>query len=503
MPQRVFSTNTAAALKVEESLRKLRQSLGLESNGSYPKEALREAEKISEGLGWERVGPLKDRRDIPFVTLDPAQSLDLDQAMHIEREGQGYLVRYAISAVGRMIETNSALDRETQQRGQTIYGPDGSVPLHPELLSHDVASLLPGQDRPAYLWYHHLDESGELQETWVELARVRSVAKLSYDQVDKALDGDIPLPNEVPHDFLALLREVGTKRIECETRRGGISVNLPEQVVEHSDKGYRLAFRRLTRAESWNAQISLLTGMAAARLMTHENIGILRTMPAFEQRDLDRIRSVARMLGLAWPKEMGYPEFVRSINTDSPEGSAFLTEAMGMFRAAGYTSLPLSEGASEGKHTVDNLEHAALAAPYAHVTAPLRRLVDKYGLEVCLAICEQRPVEQWVHEGMKNSAEIMRESSKKARKFQRDALSIIEALVLEGREGETFEAVVTDVFLRRRSNKESDGTVIISDPAVEGNVNGDRLRRGARVKVQLTLANPDTGEVKFQLVSTQ
>ena len=179
MPQRLIKTNVAGSRAVAGALAALREKLGIAAG--FPAEAAADAERAA--ARWKDDPDFRarfvDRCDIPFVTVDPAGSLDLDQAFFIEREGDGYLLRYAVSAVGTFIEPGGPLDGETHRRGQTFYGPDGSIPLHPEVLSHGAASLLPGEERPAYLWYHHLDAAGELTWTWVELAAVRSVAQLN------------------------------------------------------------------------------------------------------------------------------------------------------------------------------------------------------------------------------------------------------------------------------------------------------------------------------------
>lgn len=309
-----MTTNTAGSETVSAVLRALRERLEIAED--FPDDVLDEAAASAEA-GLADMA-LADRREYPFVTIDPPDSMDLDQAVHIEREGEGYLVRYAISAVGLFIRPGGALERETHRRTQTVYGPDGSIPLHPHALSHGAASLLPNEDRPAYLWYLHLNPDGELRHKWVELALVRSVAKLSYEQVQDAVDGRTALDSGVPGDFPELLRRVGSLRVEREIARGGVSLALPEQVVEKGDGGYRLAFRALTDVEKWNAQISLVTGMAAADIMSRAAVGVLRTMPPAMPRDVDRLRSVARALRLDWPDDVDYREFVRSVGGDTP-----------------------------------------------------------------------------------------------------------------------------------------------------------------------------------------
>lgn len=292
MAQRIVRVDVAQPEEVLTAMKELREKMGIETD--YPDDAV--ADIVDVDFSY-----LPDRRDIPFVTIDPPGASDLDQAMHLSREGDGYLVRYAISAVGLFVRPGGPLDKEVHARGVTLYGPDGSVPLHPRELSAGAASLLGGQDRPVYLWYLHLDHEGGLEHSWVELAQVRSRAQLTYKQVQDNYDRGAPLPDDVPGDMTELLSIIGKLRIQREIARGGVSLDLPEQRIVSANGGYRLTYRGTTEADEWNAQISLLTGMAAARLMTDAGIGILRTLPPAREKDYERLRQVAFALDLEWP----------------------------------------------------------------------------------------------------------------------------------------------------------------------------------------------------------
>ena len=147
-----------------------------------------EVEEAAERAAAAPRLPVLDRTDLPFVTIDPASSMDLDQALHLEREGSGYVVHYAIADVAAFIEPGDPVDLAANQRGETLYGADSKIPLHPTVLSEGAASLLPDQVRPALLWTIHVDDTGEGTDVHVERARVRSTAKLDYataQQVDR------------------------------------------------------------------------------------------------------------------------------------------------------------------------------------------------------------------------------------------------------------------------------------------------------------------------------
>ena len=266
MPQRrSHVAPSAAQTELASALAALREST--EAPVDFPEDVIAEAE-ASTATVLEL-----DLRDIPFATLDPEGSRDLDQAFHLERDGSGYTVRYAIADVPGFVVPGGAVDAEARRRGQTLYAADGSIPLHPRVLSEDRASLLADVDRPALVWTFALDSAGVVSTFRLERALIRSRAQLDYATTQMSLD----LGEDGP---AALLPEIGALRMEQERLRGGASLNLPdEEVVRAQDGTYAIERRSPLPVEEWNAQLSLMTGMAAATLMLDAGVGILRTMP--------------------------------------------------------------------------------------------------------------------------------------------------------------------------------------------------------------------------------
>jgi len=471
--------------ELQEPLRALREELGIPETFSPAAEA-------DAAVAARRDPGGVDRLDLPLVTVDPPGSTDLDQAVHIARRGDGYRVHYAIAAVGRIVEAGTALDAEVRARAVTVYGPGHSFPLHPHVLSSGAASLRADEQRSAYLWTIDLDAGGSPERTMVELARVRSRAQLTYEDVQRALDDAAPLPAAVPPDLPVLLAEVGRLRRDIEAARGGVSLDIPEQIIERRATCYELDFRGTAAAEGYNAQISLLTGMEAARLMRAAGVGILRTLPPAAERDVERLRRTARALGLDWPRVLSYPDFVRTLDSAVPAHAAFLDQATTLFRGAGYASF-------DGGAPARALPHAAIAAEYAHVTAPLRRLVDRFGLEICLAHCQGRAVPDDVRAALPALPALMADGARRASAYERGAVDLMEALVLERHVGRTFTGVIVDV--NPRSGGERDrGTVVIASPAVQAPVVGEGLPLGEEVAVRLMVADPATRTIRFELV---
>ncbi len=173
--------------------------------------------------------PERDLTDVPFVTIDPAGSTDLDQAVHLERAGDGYRVLYAIADIPAFVEPGGPIDVEARKRGQTMYAPDGRIPLHPASISEDAASLLQDLVRSAYVWEFDLDAAAEVKAVRVERARIVNRRQTDYVTVQAELDAG------KADEWLVLLKEVGLKRIELEAIRGGASLNRPDEEVRLVD----------------------------------------------------------------------------------------------------------------------------------------------------------------------------------------------------------------------------------------------------------------------------
>jgi exoribonuclease R len=424
--------------------------------------------------------PDLDLTDLPFVTIDPESAMDLDQAMYLERAGDGFVVHYAIADLAAFITPGDPIDVEANRRGETLYGADSKVRLHPKSISEDAGSLLPGQVRPALVWRINVDSTGEGTDVTVERALVRSRAKLSYAAVQADLDAG------TADEMFTTLRELGELRLAREAARGGVSLPLPEQEIVDQDGTWRLEFRKMLPVESWNAQISLLTGFAAASLMVYARVGLLRTLPPADPRDVQRLHRTARALKIDWPAEVLYPDFIRSLDISRANHAAMVVACTRLLRGSGYVGF-------DGE-LPDQAQHSALASEYAHVTAPLRRLVDRYALEICVALCAGENVPDWVLTKLHDLPDTMRESGRRANQYENSVLNLVEAAVLAPRLGESFPAVIVEVDEEDARR----GEVTIQDPAIEAVVVGSApLPVGQDVTVKLTTADVATRTVEF------
>ncbi|MFE2086215.1 RNB domain-containing ribonuclease [Streptomyces sp. NPDC059460] len=477
MPRRHLHMTGAADTPLRAALRELRTTLGLPVD--FPREVLAEAAQVAKSLV---LTGHQDATDLPLFTIDPPTSTDLDQAMHLERRTHGFRVHYAIADVAAFVRPGGALDTEAHCRVTTLYFPDGKVPLHPTPLSEGAASLLPGQPRPALLWRIDLDAEGRTVATDVRRALVRSRAKLDYAGVQRQIDAG------TAEEPLALLKDIGRLREEQEVARGGISLDVPEQEIVQRDGAYGLEYRAPLPAYGWNGQISLLTGLAAAHLMAEAGTGILRTLPVAPDGAVARLRRSAEALHIDWPHHVPYAQVVRSLDPRRASHAAFLQECTTLLRGAGYTVFDHGELPTPAVH-------AAVADLYTHCTAPLRRLVDRYAAELCVAaVADQEPPE-WVTAALPGLPKEMAEGTRRANTVERECVDLVEAALLSDQVGEVFDAYVVDV----QDQEPTIGTVHIEHPAIVARIDGGttKLPLGERLRVRLTQADPGAAKVLF------
>lgn len=463
---------------------RIRRELGVPSG--FPPEveqaaddAARRGPRVPDGAPSEVV----DRRDLPLVAIDPHGSRDLDQAFAAQRRPGGFRVFYAIADVAGLVDPGGPVDDESRVRGLTLYSPDLRTSLHPPSINEDAGSLLAGHDRQALLWTIDLDDDGEIVDAHLGRAVVRNTAQLSYVEAQRMIDEGTAAPS------LALLRTIGRLRLDRERDRGAVHLALPAQEVIHDDDGaFRVEYDESLMVEDWNAQISLLTGIAASRIMLDVGVGLLRTLPEPEERTVARLRRTARALGIDWPDGVGYAERIRSLRPDSPARAALLSQAARGLRGAGYVAF-------HDHRPPGAAMHSAIASTYAHVTAPLRRLCDRFANEIIVAGCAGRTPPPWAVEALDALPSTMGAASQRDRSLERAVIDFVEAMMLRSRVGEAFRAVVTDV-----DDERDRGRVQLADPAVVARLPADGLRLGSEVMVRLDAADPATRTVAFSLV---
>jgi exoribonuclease R len=223
--------------------------------------------------------------------------------------------------------------------------------------------------------------------------------------------------------------------------------------------------------------------------MLQGGVGLLRTMPKPGPKAVARLRTAAAALGISWPNGATPGAVIAAVDPAQPRAAAFVDQAAELLRGASYTAFDGTVPSDPG--------HGAVAANYAHVTAPLRRLADRYATEVCLALFAGRQVPVWARTALPRLPDVMSASDRLAHAAERGAIDLAEAVLLAERVGDDFEAAVLDADTHRNS-----GTVALDDPPVRARCEGAALPLGARITVRLAEADPGKRRVLFHALES-
>ena len=435
---------------------------------TFPPAVLAEAETAAVRAPGDHV----DRTAIPFVTLDPASSTDLDQALAIDRAGKDLLLHYAIADVAWFVDDDGAIDREAWARGTSQYLPDGKAPLYPPVLSERAASLLPDGPRPAVVFTVRVGPDGCVKLDGVERAIVRSRAKLAYDNVRDT---------DLPPDFAALAERIQA----ADDRRGASRVDPPEQEVHQAETGdFELTFRPRLQSEDRNAAMSLACNLAVADALLAHHTGLFRVMAPPDQPAIRRLRFTARAFGLVWPEAETLGQFQKNLSANDPREAAFMLAARRAGVGASYA--PYEPGVVPW--------HVAMAATYAHATAPLRRLADRYVVRAALAIANGQPVPDAVTQAFAKLPPVMARADALGGQIERAVVDLAEAVMLKGCEGRVFPAIVTDV-------DERGARMQLRDQPVVARIAAHAIQPGDAITVRLVATDPERRLIQFDRVA--
>lgn len=431
-----------------------------------------EVDAAAEASARRTLSEHTDRTAMPFVTLDPASSTDLDQAFAIEQAGGDILLHYAIADVAWFVADGDPLDTEAWKRGETTYLPDGKAGLYPRVLAEGAASLLPDGPRPAVVFTSRIDAAGKAVLQGVERAVIRSRAKLAYDTVGN---------DELPAGFAELAHRIAA----ADDARGAARVDPPEQEVERDAAGhFTLRLRPLSVAERSNAALSLATNLAVADMLLSAKTGLFRVMAEPDEHAQNRLRHTAEAFGLTWPKQATLEQFERLLDPADPREAAFMLAIRRAGNGAGYE--PYQPGAVPW--------HAAMAATYCHMTAPLRRLADRYVIRAALAVANGQPVPAEVEAAFARLGPVMDKAQARSGQVERAVVDLAEAAMLVGREGDDFEAVVTDLG-------ETGARIQLCELPIVARTVARRVQPGERIVVRLESADPIKRLISFARIS--
>ena len=254
----------------------------LEINGItplFPDEVIYEARAVSrpESISREAANRL-DLRELPIFTIDSASTKDIDDAISVERDGNGYKLGVHIADVSHYVRPKSALDNEAFKRGTSVYYADRVIPMLPKELSNGICSLNPQEDRLAFSALMKIDESGNLTDYTFAKTVIRSRVKGVYSEINKIIAGEetdeLRKKYAEVYDSLPVMVELADKLYRNKIQRGAPQLETAESylVIDENDRCADVVLRTRGRSEELIEDFMLMANQAAAKFGTENGL---------------------------------------------------------------------------------------------------------------------------------------------------------------------------------------------------------------------------------------
>ncbi|MGD9862707.1 MAG: ribonuclease R [Pseudodonghicola sp.] len=463
----------------------------------------------------------EDLRDLPLITIDPVDARDRDDACYAEADDDpknpgGHIIWVAIADVAAYVRPGSALDREARNRGNSTYFPDRVVPMLPDRLSGDLCSLHEGVPRACVAVRMRIDAHGrEIGHSFVR-GMMRSVAALTYAEVQAAVDGSPnartePLVEPILKPLYAAYRALR----EAREHRQPLDLDLPERRIVLSDEGKVLSvnFRERLEAHRLIEEFMILANVAAAQTLIAKRSPLLFRVheePAPEK--LEALRETAQAAGFTLAK--GQVLQTRHLN-------ALLAQAAGTDEAE-LINMSTLRSMTQAYYSPENFGHFGLAlANYAHFTSPIRRYADLIVHRALIA------AHGWGKDGLtaeeierlEKTAEHISDTERRSMMAERDTTDRYLAAYLSERVGTELSGRISGIArfgaFVKLDETGADGLIPVRTLGREffhfdaeagtlmGADTGLTIGIGQRVMVRLTEAAPVTGGLELELLSLE
>ncbi|SFL74571.1 ribonuclease R [Shimia aestuarii] len=484
---------------------------------TFPDDVIKEADAAKPAP----LGDREDLRDLPFVTIDPADARDHDDACWAHEDDDpknegGHVIWVAIADVAQYVRPGTALDREARKRGNSSYFPDRVVPMLPDRLSGDLCSLHEGVPRATLALRIQVDAKGRKIGHRFTRAMIRSVASLNYAEVQQARDG---APNEIcaplMDEVITPLYAAYDALTKARAARQPLHLDLPERKIVLSDAGEveSVAFRDRFDAHKLIEEFMVLANVCAAEtLIAAKSPLLFRVHEEPSPEKLDALRETAAASGFTLAK--GQVLQTRHLN-------ALLDAAAGTDEAE-LINLSTLRSMTQAYYSPSNFGHFGLALQaYAHFTSPIRRYAD---LIVHRALISAH---RWGDDGLspegvellENTATHISETERRSMLAERDTTDRYLASYLSERIGEEFGGRISGIarfgVFVKLDETGADGLVPMRELGREyfhfdrdtntlvGADTGLVIGLGQRVTVRLAEAAPVTGGVALELISLE
>ena len=478
-----------------------------------------DAEAEAEAAKPPTLSGREDLRDLPLITIDPADARDHDDAVFAEpdtdanNEG-GWIVWVAIADVAAYVRSGTALGREAREKANSVYFPDRVEPMLPERLSNGLCSLREGEARACMAVRMVFDRSGRKKGHKFVRGLMRSAAKLSYEQAQAAIDGET---DETTGPILKAILEPLWAAYRC--MKIGRDVRSP-LAIESLER--RILINAAGEVASIQPRASLEAHKLIEEMMVQANVCAAETLEAKKTPLIYRIHDTPSQ-----EKVQSLSEFLATLSIPWSKGEAPRTERfndlLNKTRESPHAAIineVVLRSQMQAIYSSENIGHFGLnLAKYAHFTSPIRRYADLIvhrGLIRALGLGDDGITDRDIAQ-LKDTAEQITFAERRAMAAERDATDRYVAAFLADRVGATFPGRITGVtrfgLFVRLEETGADGLVPVSKLGNEFFVHDDRQhaligeRTGARwnlgmtVEIKLVEATPITGGLLFEMLS--
>jgi len=478
----------------------------------FPPDVLAEAKAARPVTLHER----EDWREIPLLTIDPVDAKDHDDAVFAEPDPEndgGFVVTVAIADVAWYVRPAAPLDREALKRGNSVYFPDRVVPMLPERISNDLCSLREEEDRPALAVRMTFTAEGRKTGHRFHRVMMRSAAKLSYQEAQRAFDGtDIGRGKRITDALATLWRAYAVLKRGRDAREP-LELDLPERkIVLNKDGG----IDRVIVPERLEAHRLIEEFMIQANVAAAETLEARKSPLVYRIHDTP---SLAKLEGLR--------EFLASIDISLPKGGnlrpSHFNRILARLEESEHSQLVhevVLRTQAQAEYNPENIGHFGLnLRRYAHFTSPIRRYADLIvhrALIRALKLGEGGLPDHYEGQLPSIAAEISA-TERRAMAAERDTVDRLVAHWLADRVGSTFRGRISGVtragLFVKLDDTGADGFVPMSTigndyyvydesrHAVIGRRTGEMHRLGDHVEVKLVEATPLAGGLRFELLS--
>jgi ribonuclease R len=490
-------------------------------NQDIPMEFSREAIRIAEEAKAPTLTKGRvDLRNIPLVTIDGADARDFDDAVWAEPDGDGWHLMVAIADVAHYVRFGTELDNEAFLRGNSVYFPDRVVPMLPEALSNGLCSLVPNEDRfciAVHLW---INAKGDTTKYEFVRGLMRSHARLTYDQVQAAHDGEEGMVDKAVYDStIKALYGVYKTLDKNRAIRGALELDLPEHKVtidSESGRVTEISLRERYDSHKLIEECMIAANVAAAHAIeTADAPGMFRV---HETPDDERVNDLRTFL-----KQMGYT-IGKHEQLSAHHFNAVLRDAHDKPEAH-VIHMAILRSQMAAYYHPKNLGHFGLSLKqYCHYTSPIRRYSDLIVHRTLIDICNMcdKGTDGLVFEQAENLDSIathISQTERRAMLAEREARERYLTNYMADKVGQEFDAIIAGVtsfgfFAELRENG-SQGLVPARSIAGDfwiydkerqrlvGRSTGEEFSLGQRIRVTLLEADTLTGSIRFGLVGRE